>query len=138
MGRVCDVGSGYGVWAKGYYLKLDDQGKCTLVITRGKLNKKELIGDKEQQEAILARKDVEIGGEYVLAEANLIHNSFAMHWHNLKLRFEGDTVTGYVDGCQVLQAKSDHYPKGMAGLMAPIQKQHISTPYFDNLKIILL
>ena len=24
MGRLCDVGSGYGIWAKGYYLKLDD------------------------------------------------------------------------------------------------------------------
>ena len=143
MGRICDVGSGYGVWAKGYYLKLDDQGRCTLVITRGKLDQKELIGDKEQQEAILARKDVEVGGEYVLAEANLMADgqlktgkSFALHWHNLKLRFRGDTITGYVDGRQVVQAESDRYPKGMAGLMAPMQQRRVSTPYFDNLRII--
>lgn len=134
IGRICDVGSGYGVWAKGYYLKLNDQGQCTLVITRGKLNQKELIGDKEQQEAILARKDVEVGGEYVLASAQ-IEGIAPHHWHNLKLRFEGDIITGYVDGKEVLQTVSDSYPKGMAGLIAPMQKQRVSTPYFDNLKI---
>ncbi|MBO4430351.1 MAG: galactosylceramidase [Bacteroidaceae bacterium] len=135
MGRVCDVGSGYGIWAKGYYLKLDDQGQCTLVITRGKLDQKELIGDKEQQEAILARKDVEVGGEHTLATAQ-VEGIAPYHWYNLRLRFEGDIITGYVDGKQVVQAKSDRYPKGMVGLMAPMQQQRISTPYFDNLKIV--
>ena len=88
MGRLCDVGSGYGVWAKGYYLKLDDQGRCTLILTRGKLDQKELIGDKEQQAAILARKDVEIGGEYTLVEAQ-VAGIAACQWHNLRLRFLG-------------------------------------------------
>ena len=134
MGRLCDVGSGYGIWAKGYYLKLDDLGNCRLVITRGKLNQKELIGDKEQQEAILARKDVEIGGEYTLSEAK-VEGITSLQWHNLKLRFEGDQITGYVDGKEVVQATSDHYRKGMAGLMALLQKNCVSTPYFDNLKI---
>ena len=135
MGRLCDVGSGYGIWAKGYYLKLDDQGRCSLVLTRGKLDQKELIGDKEQQEAILARKDVEIGGEYVLAEGATTTTSFALQWHNLKLRFLGDQITGYVDGVEVVSATSDHYKKGMAGLMAPLQEKRVCTPYFDNLKI---
>ena len=140
MGRLCDVGSGYGIWAKGYYLKLDDQGNCKLVITRGKRDQKELIGDKEQQEAILARKDIEIGGEYVLAETNLSPLSHGRGaggeaWHNLKLRFEGDQITGYVDGKEVVKATSDHYGKGMAGLMAPLHEHRVSTPYFDNLKI---
>ena len=134
MGRLCDVGSGYGIWAKGYYLKLDDHGKVTLILTRGKRDQKELIGDKEQQEAILARKDIEVGGEYVLASAQA-EGIAPCHWHNLRLRFEGDIVTGYVNGRQVVQAKSDRYPKGMAGLMAPMQKHRISTPYFDNLRI---
>ena len=134
MGRLCDVGSGYGIWAKGYYLKLDDQGNCKLVITRGKLNQKELIGDKEQQEAILARKDVEIGGEYTLAETK-VNDIAALQWHNLKLHFEGDRIAGYVDGVQVVSATSDHYRKGMVGLMAAMAERRISTPYFDNLKI---
>lgn len=134
MGRLCDVGSGYGIWAKGYYLKMDDKGKVTLILTRGKLDKKELIGDKEQQALILARKDVEIGGEYTLAEA--VAPSVAVcQWHNLKLRFDGDRITGYVDGVEVVQATSDHYRRGMAGLIAPLHEHTISTPYFDNLRI---
>lgn len=134
MGRLCDVGSGYGVWAKGYYLKLDDQGNCSLVLTRGKPDPKELIGDKEQQALILARKDVEVGGEYTLAEVKLDGIS-ACQWHNLSLQFEGNYVTGFVDNKPVLSATSDHYKKGMAGLMAPLQKKRVSTPYFDNLSI---
>ena len=137
MGRLCDVGSGYGVWAKGYYLKLDDKGKVTLVLTRGKRDQKELIGDKEQQAIILARKDVEIGGEYTLDESEVSGIS-SLEWHNLKLRFEGDRIAGYVDGVEVVKATSDHYGKGMAGLIAHLHKHSVSTPYFDNLKILPL
>lgn len=134
MGRLCDVGSGYGIWAKGYYMKMDDRGLVTLILTRGKLDKKELIGDKEQQALILARKDVEIGGEYTLAEVQLTDVA-ALQWHNLRLRFEGDKITGFVDGRQVLQATSDHYRRGMVGLIAPLHERYVSTPYFDNLQI---
>ena len=134
MGRVCDVGSGYGVWAKGYYLKINEHGLCQLYITRGKLDQKELIGDAEQQALILARKDIEVGGEYVLDSAQ-IKGFDAGKWHNLKLRFEGDDITGYVDGQQVCRVKSDRYTHGMAALMAPLQERRVSTPYFDNLKI---
>ncbi len=150
MGRLCDVGSGYGVWAKGYYLKMDEQGRVELILTRGKRDQKELIGDKEQQALILARKDVEIGGEYTLAEGQAPHSTTASkateapsravggaacQWHNLKLRFDGDRITGYVDGIQVVQATSDHYKRGMAGLIAPLHERTVSTPYFDNLRI---
>lgn len=134
MGRLCDVGSGYGIWAKGYYLKLDDQGRCTLVLTRGKPDPKELIGDAEQQALILARKDVEIGGEYTLAAARTEGVS-ALRWHNLALRFQGDKITGLVDGREVISASSDHYKKGMAGLLAPLHQKRVCTPYFDNLSI---
>ena len=134
MGRLCDVGSGYGIWAKGYYLKLDDQGNCTLVLTCGRRNKKELIGDKEQQDLIRARKDEEVGGEFTLATAR-VEDVSACQWHNLKLRFEGEQIVGYIDGKQVFAATSDRYRKGMAGLIAPLQSRRISTPYFDNLRI---
>ncbi len=134
MGRLCDVGSGYGIWAKGYYLKINDKGHCTLILTRGKRDQKELIGDAEQQAAILARKDVEIGGEYTLAEAD-VKGIAACQWHNLRIRFEGDQITGFVDGSLVVRATSDHYGKGMAGLLAPLQEGRVATPYFDNLSI---
>ena len=61
--------------------------------------------------------------------------SIALQWHNLKLRFEGDQITGYVDGVEVVKATSDHYQKGMAGLIAPLQEKRVCTPYFDNLRI---
>ena len=134
MGRLCDVGTGYGVWIKGYYMKLDDQGNCTLILSRGKPDPKELIGDAEQQAIILARKDVEIGGEYTLATAKVPDIS-SLQWHNLRLRFISDQITGYIDGKEVLSATSDHYKKGMAGLIAPLQKKRVCTPYFDNLSI---
>ena len=134
MGRLCDVGTGYGVWVKGYYMKLDDQGNCTLILSRGKPDPKELIGDAEQQAIILARKDVEIGGEYTLATAKVPDIS-SLQWHNLRLRFIGDQITGYIDDKEVLSATSDHYKKGMAGLIAPLQKKRVCTPYFDNLSI---
>ena len=134
MGRLCDVGSGYGIWAKGYYLKLDDQGRCTLILSRGKPDPKELIGDAEQQALILARKDVEIGGEYTLATAR-VEGVSALKWHNLALRFQGDKITGLVDGREVISANSNHYKKGMAGLLAPLQQKRVCTPYFDNLSI---
>ena len=40
-----------------------------------------------------------------------------------------------MDGKEVVKATSDHYPHGMAGLMAPLQERRVCTPYFDNLKI---
>lgn len=134
MGRVCDVGSGYGVWAKGYYLKLDDKGKCSIVLTRGKRDKKELIGDAEQQALILARKDVEVGGEFTLASTT-VEGVKACQWHNLKLRFLNDEITGFVDGKEIVKVKSTHYLHGMAGLLSPLQKHRVCTPYFDNLEI---
>jgi len=134
MGRLCDVGTGYGIWAKGYYLKIDDHGHCYLILTRGKRDQKELIGDKEQQALILARKDVEVGGEYTLAEA-CVEGVKAMQWHNLKLRFLGNEITGFIDGVEVVRATSDYYGRGMAGLIAPLHGRYVSTPYFDNLLI---
>ena len=134
MGRLCQVGTGYGVWAKGYYLKVDDKGRCSLMITCGKLDKTELIGDAEQQALILSSKDVEVGGEYVLDDADVAGLS-ACTWHKLKLEFKGDSITGYVDGKPVVKAINSKYGQGMVGLIAPLQEKRVSTPYFDNLKI---
>lgn len=59
----------------------------------------------------------------------------ACQCHNLKLRFEGNNIIGYVDGKEVVCSTNSQYPRGMAGLMAPMQQHRISTPYFDNLEI---
>ncbi len=134
MGRICHVGIGYGIWAKGYYMKVNDQGKCTLILSCGKVNKKELIGDAEQQAQIKARKDFEEGGEFPLDSA-VVEGFSACRWHSLKIRFEGNDITGYVDGKAVVKTNSDMYTHGMAGLIAPEMERGISTPYFDNLAI---
>lgn len=137
MGHLCDVGSGYGIWAKGYYVKLDDRGHVSLVVSRGKLDKRELIGDAEQQALIRARRDRQRGGEHVLA-ADTLDGITPCQWHTLSLRFEGTTVKGCIDGKEVVSATSPEYPKGMAGLMAPLKGKNVCTPYFDNLRIIPL
>ena len=134
MGRICHVGTGYGIIAKGYYLKLDDKGQCSLIITQGKKDKRKKVGDAEQQALIASMNDNSEGGERILAMAQ-VEGIAACQWHTLKLRFEGNKLTGFVDGQQVVTANSMLYPRGMAGLMAPMQEQRICTPYFDNVRI---
>lgn len=134
MGHVCDVGTGYGIIAKGYYLKIDGKGNCTLVITRGKKDKKKATGDAEQQALIAVGKDTEEGGERVMDSVR-IDGLRACEWHNVKLRFEGNTITGYVDGKAVVTASGSQYRRGMAGLLATKDRNRVSTPYFDNLRV---
>jgi len=134
MGRICHVGWGYGIEAEGYYLKINDMGICRLVITRGKEDKNTLVGDAEQQALILSNHDDRKGGERLLSESK-IEGFSALNWHKLTLRMDGNRIIGLVDGQEVLSSRSDQYPHGMAGLIAPFRSGGISTPYFDNLEI---
>lgn len=134
MGRINDVGSGYGIIPKGYYLQLSDDGQCELVVVRGKVDKKKLVGDAEQQALIKKSKDEGEGGEKVLASVKLSGISSGK-WHHLKLRFKKDEIIGFVDGKQVLRIKDTLYGHGMAGLYAKKYQDKVSTPYFDNLRI---
>lgn len=134
MGRINDVGSGYGFIPKGYYLQLNDNGNCKLVVVRGKVDKKALVGDAEQQALIKNSKDTGEGGEKVLASVDLPEISFGK-WYNLKLQFKGNELTGFVDGKQVIKVKDTLYRYGMAGVLAEQDENKISTPYFDNLRI---
>ncbi|MCU7550429.1 hypothetical protein OCK74_15010 [Chitinophagaceae bacterium LB-8] len=93
------VGAGYGFIPKGYYLHLGVDCKCRLVVIRGKVNKKQVTADAEQQAIIKAQKDDGEGGEKVLS-------------------FEGSIITGLVNGKPVTKATDTLYARGMAGLMA--------------------
>ena len=53
MGRVNNVGDGYGCAPKGYYLRLAADGSCALVTISGKAGEVEL-GDKEHQAQLRA------------------------------------------------------------------------------------
>jgi galactosylceramidase len=134
MGRVNDVGYGYGSIPKGYFLQLGDDGQCRLVVVRGKVDKKKLIGDAEQQALIKAQNDASEGGEKDLGSVQL-SNVSSNQWHNLKLRFEGSAITASVDEKSVLTATNSLYSHGMAGLRAGNGKKNLSTPYFDNVLI---
>jgi len=134
MGRVKDVGTGYGFIPKGYFLQLGDDGQCRLIVVRGKEDKKKRVGDAEQQAILKAEMNDGGGGEKVLGTVRLL-NITARQWHNLKLRFEGSAITGLVDDKPVLSATDSLYIRGMAGLLAGGDKKKLSMPYFDNLLI---
>lgn len=134
MGRINDVGSGYGAIPKGYYLELDGAGEVRLVVVRGKVDKKALVGDAEQQALIKAANDAAEGGEKVLARAPLA-GSAADRWHTLKLQFSGTRIRGYVDGKPALEATDALYGKGMAGLLAGPAQSGLSMPYYRDVVV---
>ena len=113
---------------------LGDDGQCRLVVIRGKKAKTTTVGDAEQQALIKAGKDDGAGGEKVLGTVPL-PSIGPSQWHNLKLRFDGSTITGLVDDKPVLTATDTLYSHGMAGLMAGGEKTKLSTPYFDNVLV---
>ncbi len=134
MGRINDVGSGYGAIPKGYYLELDGAGEARLVVVRGKVDKKALVGDAEQQALIKAANDAAEGGEKVLARATLAGVA-ADRWHTLKLQFSGTRLRGYVDGKPVVEAVDALYGKGMAGLLAGPATSGLSMPYYRDVVV---
>ncbi|MCS0633763.1 hypothetical protein NX786_30945 [Telluria mixta] len=134
MGRINDVGSGYGALPKGYYLELDGAGEARLVVVRGKVDKKALVGDAEQQALIKAANDAAEGGEKVLARAPL-GKPAADRWHTLKLQFSGARIRGFVDGKPVVEADDALYGKGMAGLLAGPAQTGLSMPYYRDVVV---
>lgn len=134
MGRVNHVGTGYGFIPQGYFVQLHSDGLCRLVVVRGKPDKKKALGDAEQQRLIAAAKDEGEGGEKELGRISL-PGVGADQWHNLKIRFEGPTITALIDDQPVVTATDRLYGRGMAGLLAGQDKSRTSTPYFDNLVI---
>ena len=55
-------------------------------------------------------------------------------WHNVKLQFAGDIITGFVDGAPILRATNSLFSRGMAGLVTGGAKTR-NTAFFDNLSI---
>jgi galactosylceramidase len=132
MGRVNNVGDGYGCAPRGYYLRLAADGACTLVAINGKAGAEEL-GDKEHQEALRAAGNSGEKGEKQMA-AGTTTNFVAKQWHNVKLRFVGTTITGFVDGVQILTTSDTRFSHGMAGLITGDSKTR-NTACFDNLLV---
>ena len=134
MGRLNHFGYGWGYIPKGYYFMLDNLCKCKIVVVRGKVDKKKVEGDAEQQALINELQDDSEGGEKVLAES-LLMDFNPTEWHKLTIRFENSKITGLIDGKKVIEAEDFLYHHGMAGLLADVDSQKASTPYFDNFKV---
>ena len=132
MGRVNNVGDGYGCAPKGYYLRLSADGTCNLVTVNGKAGEVEL-GDKENQARLLAAGNSGEKGEKQMA-AGTAANVAGNQWHNVKLQFSGSTITGFVDGAPVLSVTNTLYSRGMAGLITG-DTGNRNTAFFDNLLI---
>ena len=132
MGRINNVGDGYGCVPKGYFLQLTADGNCALVVINGKAGAEEL-GDKEHQAALRIAGDSGGQGEKQMV-GSAAKNFDTKQWHNLKLQFAGDVITGFVDGTQVLCATNSLFSHGMAGLVTG-DDQTRNTACFDNLLI---
>ena len=112
MGRVNDVGSGYGCVPRGYYLRLAVDGSCALFATTQAKN--------------------ETDGKQIAT--GMVSNVAGNQWHNVKLQFSGEMITGFIDGAQVLSTTNNLYSRGMAGLGTGGHKTR-NTACFDNLLI---
>jgi galactosylceramidase len=134
MGRINHVGTGYGTIPKGYFLQLDSAGLLELIVVRGKADKKALTGDAEQQALIRAQNDASPGGEKLLGSTK-VAGVAPGQWHRLRLRFEGSTITAFVDDRPALAVRDSLYASGMAGLLAARDGDRLSTPFFDEVVI---
>jgi galactosylceramidase len=132
MGRVSNVGDGYGCAPKGYYLRLAADGACTLIAVNGKAGAVDL-GDKEHQAALRAAGNSGEKGEKQMV-AGMAKDFDAKRWHNVKLQFAGSTITGFVDGTPVLTTTNNAFAHGLAGLVTGDSKTR-NTACFDNLLI---
>lgn len=135
LGRINEVGTGYGTVPKAYCLRLLADGTCRLVVINGQAGEEEL-GDLEHQarlraEAAAGHKDQR--GERSVGAGTIPHFDPAQ-WHTLKLAFAGSTITGYVDGVKIVSATNTLFTHGMVGLLA-VDNPGRSTPCFDNVTI---
>ena len=131
MGRVCDVGNGYGCTPKGYYLLLM-QGSYVLFSISGDDSEPEL-GDKENRERLRMEGSVNRKGKVTLASGT-VKDVDICEWHNLKLQFKASEISGFVDSNRIFTVSDKLFSHGMVGLITDGGDGR-STAYFTNLLI---
>ncbi len=118
MGRITATGTGYGCKPSGYYMSLSPDGTYSLF--------KSDQNDKNNEAGTL------------LATGKTL-KIYVNKWQNLKLRFSGENIAGFVNNKQVLAITDSTYSGGMAGLVAGStggKESNISNKVmFDNLMI---
>jgi galactosylceramidase len=114
MGHVTGTGTGYGCKPSGYYMTLSADGTCSLYVS------------------LQEEKNNESGTILATGKASGIA---ANQWHTLTLRFSGYSITGFVDGIQILTVTDSTFSEGMAGLVAGSNNKTSNIALFDNLLI---
>jgi galactosylceramidase len=113
MGRVSNTGNGWDCDPDGYYARLYSDGGCSLYLASSRYK-----GSRDKQLAI---------GD--------AHRWRFNRWHNLKLRFEKQTITVLVDNVPVITKDNNELDHGMAGLITGGEGNGRDTAMFDNLLI---
>jgi galactosylceramidase len=113
MGRVGNTGNGWDGNPNGYYARLYADGGCALYVASERYK-----GSRDRQLAV---------GEVRRWRSN--------RWHNLKLRFEKQTITVLVDNVAVIVAQDAAFGHGLAGLVTGGEGNGRDTALFDNLLI---
>jgi galactosylceramidase len=112
MGRVNATGQGYGCQPNAYFMTMSVQGDCDLYV---------VTEDRKVKPKLLA------SGKLTNIKVN--------EWHNIKMRFSGSTIQGFINNARVLQATDTTYAKGMIGLLTTDENPKRTTAQFDNLVI---
>ena len=107
MGRINNVGTGYGCSPSGYYLKLSADGTWALYYANG----------SSEAGTSLANGTAALSGQ----------------WHKVKLQLSGSTITGFIDNNQVCSVTNTSAASGMAGLCTGNYSTGRNSAMFDNL-----
>ena len=108
MGRVTSLDHNS---PKGYYLRLAPDGAWGFYA---------MVGGSKGDGNLLNR------GQVVLSSSQ---------WHNLKLQFNGSTISGFIENKRVFSTTNSSYSSGMAGLVTAGPNGVRCTALFDNLII---
>jgi galactosylceramidase len=117
MGRVNYLGSGTVCLPRGYYLRLAEDGTCSLWLAN-QSGPRGAGGQSAAGTQLAAGKAANVAGK---------------QWHNVKLQFSGSAIKGFVDKTLVLTATNGAIANGMAGLVTGGEGNARNTALFDNL-----
>jgi galactosylceramidase len=107
MGRVNNVGTGYGCNPSGYYLSLSSTGTWALYYNAG----------SNGAGTSLSNGTVALSGQ----------------WHKVKLQLSGSTIKGFIENNQVCSVTNTSAAGGMAGLCTGNYGNGRNSALFDNL-----
>lgn len=111
MGRISNVGGGYGSNPKGYYLRLAADGTWGLYAPNG-------------------QQRTPNGAEL---KTGKVDNVAEKQWHNVKLQFTGTAIKALIDGTEVASVTDATHSSGLAGLVTGGTGNARNSALFDDL-----